>query len=139
VAAPLSGMGLILRQPVGIGPHDLTGLQKKQAHFVRGHPRDKGFGFGKGRAQPRGDVFRVERLAALQRAPLGGGIVGVAPDLGNQSLGREAGGFFNRRPNDGTERQDGLMDGYEVDDVANPRRPAAAMTLFMAMSIECRT
>ena len=76
-------MGLIGVQSVGIGLHDFTRLEKEQAEFVCGHTRDKRFGLIEGRAEPRRDIFRVKGFAAVQRAPLGGGIVGVAPDFFN--------------------------------------------------------
>ena len=70
------------------------------------------------RAARKRAVFRVQRLAALQGSPLGGRVMEVPSDFGNQSFGRKPGRFFDGSPDDRAKRQDGFVNGDQINDVA---------------------
>jgi hypothetical protein len=111
-------MGLVLVQAIGVGLHDPAIFEKQQPDLAGWHPRNKGGGVIERRAQPPHDVPRVERLARRQSPPFGRQVIRVATNLGDQPLGRKAGQLFDRRQDHGSERQNGLVDRRENDDVA---------------------
>src|ERR1035438_7723665 len=62
LAAPLSGMGLIVRQASGVVLYHAAVFQEEQAHFFGRHTGDEVLGFVERGAQPRGDVLGINRL-----------------------------------------------------------------------------
>ena len=60
--APLSSVGRIILQMIGIWLYHLIVLQKQQSCFFRWHPPNKVFGFVKNCAQPGIEALGVDRL-----------------------------------------------------------------------------
>jgi len=96
-------MGPIVTEAIRIGLNHLDAIQKQQPHLVRWHARDKSIRIVQGNTEASHSLSGIERLAGPQGTPIGCRIVGVPPDLGNQSFGCEARRLFDSGPDHGTE------------------------------------
>ena len=84
-------------------------------------------------------MLRVNRRLGRQCRKLLNRETAVPSDFGQHSLRRGAGKLAYCRTHYGSKRQDGFMDGDQIDNIAGPLRSAAADALLVARSTGCST
>ena len=118
MSVPPSGVRLVGLEPLRIGLNDLPSLEEQHPDFFGRHARHESFGVVQRFAQTAHDSSSVDGRFARDALKVGGGVAGVAAYFVDQAFRGEPGGLLHRGPNDRAKRQDFLVNGYRIDDVA---------------------